>query len=37
VLNMLSALIHYVCGYPTMPENPTIGTLEKHSHLILSY
>lgn len=25
-LNMLSALIHYVCGYPTM-QKITIGTL----------
>lgn len=22
VLNMLSALIRYVCGYPTVPEYP---------------
>ncbi len=36
MLNMLSALIRYVCGYPTVQENrgvkmpdlfPTIGTL----------
>ena len=40
LLDILSALIQYVCGYPTMPQKicyKTIGTQLKHSPLVLSY